>query len=911
MIGTRLGAYEITAKLGEGGMGEVYRATDTQLDRQVAIKVLPAAFTQDEARLSRFEREAKLLAQLHHPHIASIFGIENSGGVRALVMELVEGPTLAERLAGGPLPVDQALSIARQIALALETAHEKGIIHRDLKPQNVKLTLDGEVKVLDFGLAKAMDPGGVSGAASPMASPTMMSSPTLTAMQGTQLGMILGTAAYMAPEQARGQAVDKRADIWAFGVVLYEMLSGERLFAAETVSDTLAGVLKTEIDLDRLPEATPRAIRRLLRRCLERNPKNRLRDIGDARIVLEDAIAGSDSDDGLPGGARSESEHAARARVHLLWLCALVAAVIGATLLGRSSADPEASDREPQRFAIQLAADQELGVGGNSVLAFSPDGSTLAFPGSVQGRRMIFLRPLGERDARPIPGTEDGEGPFFSPDGSWIGFISRGQLLKVPVEGGEPVRIGEARGAGGATWLADGSIVVAPIYSDGLYRLDSDGGKLEGLTKPDRAEGVLGHWWPEPLPGGPWILFTAFRTPVDSSRIGAVDVETGEIRWLVEGAFFGRYAPSGHLLYAKGQRLYAAPFDAANATASGAARAVLGDLAVEQTGGFAMLAVSGEGTLAYATESLAHPPSELVWLDRSGRATPALAERNRFLSVALSPSNDRAALTVHGASRDLWTLAFERATLSRLTTGDDTEFSPAWTADGRELIFVVDRPPFELHRIGAGSPDAGRPLWDERTEHDTTAPAVSPDGRIVVYSLTEEGTGSNLYQRPLDGSEPRQVVRAGRGEEGYPTFSPDGRWLAYESDDTGRLEIYAQPFPGPGERVQLTADGGREPFWAANGELFFRRDNELRVLSRRSGIPGLAGDLDFNAPRTLLTFPILPYTTGGVPSRTYAVTRDGQRILAITFPELLRPRQIDIVTDWTTELARLVPAGSR
>jgi serine/threonine-protein kinase len=886
-------------------MGEVYRATDTQLDREVAIKVLPAAFTEDANRLDRFEREAKLLAQLHHPHIASIFGIEESGGVRALVMELVEGPTLAEKGGQAPLSVEEALPIARQIAEALEEAHEKGIVHRDLKPQNIKLTPDGRVKVLDFGLAKAMDPGGVSGAASPMASPTMMSSPTLTAMPGTQLGVILGTAAYMAPEQARGHAVDKRADIWAFGVVLYEMLAGGKLFAAETVSDTLAGVLRAEIDLEELPDETPAAIRRLLRRCLERDPKNRLRDIGDARLVIDDVLSGADREEAHLAASGERVASSGGRRVHALWLGALLLASLGVAWIARSTGPAEPL-REPRHFAIQLASNQEVAVGGNSLFTFAPDGKSLAFPGTVDGRRMVLYRQLGEREAQPIAGTEDGEAPFFSPDGSWLGFVSRGQLLKVPVEGGRPIRVGEARGAGGSTWLDDGSIVFAPIYSDGLFRMDSDGGDLERLTTPDREDGVLGHWWPEPLPGGRWILFTAFRTPVDTSRIGAVDLDSREVHWLVEGGFFARYAPSGHLLYAKGERLYALPLDAADAKPTGTARVVLGDLATEQTGGFAMLAVSRDGTLAYAAESLAHPPNELVWLDREGRATPALAERHQFLSIALSPDDRRAALTILSESRDLWTLALERETLSRLTSGPDTEFCPTWTPDGRDLIYVVDRPPFELYRIAAGAPDSGRHLWEERAELDHVAPTVAPDGEVVVYSLTEEGSGQNLYARPLDGSEPARAVRAGRGAESHPTFSPDGRWLAYESDDTGRPEIYAEPYPGPGERIQLTADGGREPLWAANGEIFFRRDNEFCVLSTRS-----ATRLDFDPPRTLFQFPILPYQSGGVTVRTYAVTADGQRILAITTPEASRPRQIDVITDWTTELARQVPTNRR
>jgi eukaryotic-like serine/threonine-protein kinase len=418
LLATTLAHYRITAKLGEGGMGEVYRAHDTKLEREVAIKVLPAAFTEDKECLARFEREAKLLAQLHHPNIASIFGLEESAGTRALVMELVEGPTLAERLESGALPFNECLSVSLQIAQALEEAHEKGIVHRDLKPQNIKASIEGKVKVLDFGLAKAMDPtaGSAASAADMARSPTLMQSPTLTAAHGTQLGVILGTAAYMAPEQARGVAVDKRADIWAFGVVLFEMLTGKRLFEGELVTDVLADVLKKEVDFAKLPAETPIAVRRLLRRCLERNPKRRLHDIADARIVLEDVIAGADGDERAAPAAGAESR--ATGRIHVAWLAALLVAVAGAFLLARSPDERGTAPSEPQRLAIQLASEQELAIGGNALLAFSPDGRSLVFGAVANGRRALYRRELGRREVEEIAGTEDGEAAFFSPDGS-------------------------------------------------------------------------------------------------------------------------------------------------------------------------------------------------------------------------------------------------------------------------------------------------------------------------------------------------------------------------------------------------------------------------------------------------------------------------------------------------------------
>ncbi len=898
--GSRLGSYEITGKLGEGGMGEVWRATDSKLKRDVAIKVLPAEFTDDRERLARFEREAQLLAQLHHPNIASIFGLEESDGIRALVMELVEGPTLAERMKTGHLLLEESLSIARQIAEALEEAHEKGIVHRDLKPQNVKAPVEGKVKVLDFGLAKAMDPPGSSSAADLGRSPTLMNSPTMTAA-GTQLGVILGTAAYMSPEQARGGAVDKRADIWAFGVVLFEMLSGRSLFAAETVSDTLAGVLKTEVDFNALPSATPGGLRQLLRRCLERNPKNRLHDIADARILIDELIAGRPGDDthpSAPATARGSMRSTAA------WVTALVvvggAAALAGGLAGRSGSPPA----EQLRLSVALPPSQELLIGANALLAFSPDGRSLVFSGRANGRQSLFRRALDGRESVPIPGTDGADSAFFSPDGRWIGYVAGSELMKVAAEGGRPFRLAEQQGAGGCTWLRDGTIVYAPSYSDGLFRISAEGGTPKRLTTPDSAGGELGHWWPDPLPGGRQVVFTAFRTPVDKSRIGILDLETGKVTWVVEGGFFGRYVSTGHLLYARGQRLYALPFDAKSATAKGAAVAVLDDLLVSQTSGYGMFAVSSRGMLAYVTESLGNPLRELVWLDRTGRATPAAGERRRYLSVSLSPDDRQAALTIQGESRDLWTYSFERGTLSRLTSGEGTEFDPLWSRDGRELFYVVDRPPFELHRIAVGAPDTGRPIWDERSKVDTTGISVSPDGLTLAFELAEEQAGRNLYSRPIDGSAPARPIRVTRNNEANVSFSPDGRWVVYQSNETGRPEIYAQPYPDPGDRVQVSSDGGTDPLWARNGEIFYLHDDQMRVVSVRR-----TGQVEFDAARSLFSFPVLP---GSIhDSQTFDVTRDGSRILSVTIPDANRPRQLEVVTDWTRELERLAPGGGQ
>jgi Tol biopolymer transport system component len=882
-------------------MGEVYQAKDFQLGRNVALKVLPEGFTQDPERLQRFEREAKLLAQLNHPNIAQIYGFETSGDTRALVMELVEGPTLAERLERGPLPFHESLLVSLQIAHALEEAHEKGIVHRDLKPQNIKASTEGKVKVLDFGVAKAMDPVGAASGGAASAS-QLAQSPTLT-LGATVQGMILGTAAYMAPEQARGVAVDKRADIWAFGVVFHEMLTGRRLFEGELVTDVLANVLKKEVDLGALPVETPGAVGRLLRRCLERNPRNRLHDIADARIVLEEIAAGGGRAESTAAGANAPVGAARRG--HLIWFAALVAVGIGATLAGRWGGRVAAgSAAEPMHLTIQLPPNLEVISGSNSILSFAPDGGSLLFTGREDGHRAIFRRDLATGRATEISGTEGGDAAFFSPDGRWIGFRARGRLMKVAAEGGRPFPIGESRGSGGAAWLADGSIVNAPIYSDGLFRLATEAAPGERLTSPDRSAGELGHWWPDPLPGGRYVLFTAFRSPVDRSRIGVLDLVTKKVRYLVEGGFFGRYVSSGHLLYAKGQRLYALPFDAASATALGGAIPLVDDLYVSHTGGYAMFAVSPGGALAYVAQSVGSPLCELVWMDRAGRASPATGERQQFLSVAISPDDRLAAVTIMGESRDLWTLSFARGTLSRLTTGDITEFDPVWSSDGRELFYIVDSPPFELHRIAVGAPDTGKAIWAEAIELDRTSIAVSPDGRSLAFVQSELETGDNLYLRPLDGSTPPRPFRAGRGEEKYATFSPDGRWVAYVADDTGRNEVYVEAVAGGGERIQVSTAGGNEPVWAANGDLFFHKDNDFYVAATQPGAP-----IAVEPPVRLFSASLSAQAGGDEELRPYDVTSDGQRLLLIMVPEAFRPRRIEFVTDWAATLERLAPAA--
>jgi hypothetical protein len=847
--------------------------------------VLPTALARDPERLARFRREAHLLASLNHPNIAAIFGLEEAGGTPFLALELVEGEDLKDRIARGPVALGEALEIARQIADALEEAHEKGIVHRDLKPANVKLAPDGRVKVLDFGLAKAK-----GGDASAGSAPDLSQSPTL-AHTGTQAGVILGTAAYMSPEQARGKAVDKRADIWAFGVVLWEMLTGRALFAGDTVSDLIAGVLAREPDWQQLSGEAQRA-RSILARCLERDPRKRFRDIGDVRLEIERLQAGA------PATTAAPAPRPVARRVGLA-LGLMVAAAVGGVLTRvLVPAAPKALG--PLCLSIALPASQQLSQADGSLMIFSPDGKSLVAPVAQNGRQVFVRRRLDEASVRPIEGTDGASEPFFSPDGRWLGLLAGGKLKKVPAEGGEPIVLADQRGANGAAWGKDGQIIFAPMYSDGLFRIPEEGGTPKRLTTPDRAHGELGHWWPQILPGGRAVIFTAFRTPLDTSKVEVVFLDTGRVRELVDGGFFGRYVPSGHLLYVRAGRLFAVRFDPRQAAVVGPAKSVLDDVFASQMSGFSLLDVSAEGTLAYVPASLADPPRELVQVTRDGRSRPAIPELRRYIGVSVSPDGRFLATSIMGESRDIWTWSRERQILSRLTTGPRTEFDPFWSRDGGTVFFVLDRPPFEIDRIAFGTSADGEPLWKERAELDTLMTGLSSDGRLVVYELTEPGTGDNLWVRPVDGSTPARSFRATPYAETYGTFSPDDRWMAYQSDETGRPEVYVEAFPGPGERRQISADGGTEPLWVrGTGEIFYRHGDDMRVVTVRT-----SPRLELGATRTLFT---LSWAATDNDARSYDVSPDGQLAFMVRIPDANAPRRIDLVTHWLDELARELP----
>ena len=906
MIGKRLGPYEVVAKLGEGGMGEVWRARDTRLKRDVAIKILPEAFATDPERLARFQREAEVLAALNHPHIAAIYGLEESAGTRALVMELVEGETLADRIARGPIPVDEVLPVARQITDALEAAHEQGIIHRDLKPANIKVRPDGTVKVLDFGLAKLSD---AAGSAQPAAgSPHASMSPTITspAIPGTMVGTILGTAAYMSPEQARGKPADKRSDIWAFGCVLFEMLTGTPPFDGEDIAVVLASVIKGEPDWTTLSPGVPAALRRLLRRCLEKDVSRRLQAIGEARITIAD----------LMSGAREEAPVAAPAPVvtrREFWhrTIPIAAALIVVALLAGGGVWQATRPSTPPVIWTTLATSGASALvlqGTDRDIAITPDGSRIVYRGD--GR--LLVRALDQLEPTVLTGLgSTTRGVFISPDGQWIGLFGDGDSLKkVSITGGSPVTIAGTGGGGsrGATWSPDGSIVFSVNLSGGagLLRVSESGGTPIVLTKPDRARGEGDHRWPEFLPGGQAVLFTITPAsgPIENAQIAVLDLKTGTSKTLVRGGSHAHYLPTGHLVYGFNGTLRAVPFDLARLEVTGTPRPVLEKI-FTTAGGAVDAMVAASGTLVYVTSGAGGGGQRVVMsVDRQGRSTtlPTLPP-DSYRDVRVSPDGSKLALAT---LTDVWTYDFSRATPTRLTTDSASDTAPLWSPDGRRIIFKSTRDgyPVLYSRAADGAGSDERFFARANTLIDLRGVDWSRDGRQLLFDEVPPNAHCSIGQMSVE--QPAQVKALVTNDScnQKAAVSPDGRWMAYESFLSGRPEIYVERYPELGSRQQISTGGGHLPVWSRDGrELFFSGadDRQMFVVTLRSGTT-----LEVGRPQRLFEFPMAP--NGGGP-RPYDLTPDG-RFIIIQGDQALgggAAPGLVLVQNWTEELKRLVP----
>ena len=884
MIGTELAHYSITAKLGEGGMGEVWRATDTKLGRDVAIKVLPESFSQDPERLARFEREAKVLASLNHPHIAAIYGLEVDGGRRALVLELVEGPTLGERLAQGPLPLEEALAIARQIAEALEEAHDKGIVHRDLKPANVKLTPGGKVKVLDFGLAKALDPMTSSGSSASQ----LAHSPTMS-LGATMQGVILGTAAYMSPEQARGANADRRADVWAFGVVLFEMLSGRTLFAGPTVSDTLASVLKEEPDLAKLPPSTPPRLRRLLERCLRKDAQRRLHSIADARIVIEEVLRGEVDEPGAGSGLAAVPK---RPRWQVAAALAAAALAGGAliALIGRLGAPTPAVERVV-RFEIPQPAELVL-VGAPKV---SPDGRHIAFSGRDKaGKEQIWLRSLADDTARPLAGTEGFKAtgrPFWSPDSRHLAFFTADKLLKVPIEGGPAQKICDADGADGS-WSDQDLILFDGTATAPLMGVPASGGVAKPIIAVREGEDGMTFGWPQFLPGGDRFLYVVGDSTAELEGIWMAKADGSDRRRVVPGLSRAEYVPPGWLLFVRDSTLVAQRFDIGPGKVSGEPLPVADGLTVSAVG-LAEFSTSLDGVLAFRTSGAVG--EQLAYFDRRGNRDATSVESGFVGHPAFSPDGRWLAFDKRneGGKSDIWLRDLRRGVSSRFTTAPEADYAPLFSPDGESLFFAREaeggKSSLFVKPLAVGSEAALH-----TAEGVTAALAVSPDGKRLVFTKMVEGAYDLFALDLANGNQVTPITQTAGFAEFRADLSPDGHWLALQSDESGTGEIYVQPFPGPGRRWQLSTKGGFYPIWSRDGREIFFRDgaNQLSHVAVTAG-----AEFDAGVPA-----PLFPLVVGaGNSVRKIVVTPDGERFLA-QVPTSEAGKPTSVIVGWDATL---------
>ena len=901
--GTRLGPYEIVAPLGAGGMGEVYRARDTRLERIVAIKILPSRLSLDPTRKQRFEREAKTISALNHPHICVLHDVGSQNGIDYLVMECLEGETLSKRLEKGPLPLEQLLRLGAQIADALDKAHRSGVVHRDLKPDNVMLTAMG-AKLLDFGLAKPAAP--------------LVSEATLTAATKqspvTEQGTIVGTFHYMSPEQVEGKELDGRSDIFSLGAVLYEMLTGQKAFQGKSQLSVVSAILEKEpASSTTIKPMTPPALDHAIRRCLAKDPEERWQMARDLAFELK-WIAEAGSQTGVPGLGVPRR----KAAVRLAWItaaaCTLAAIAVAVGFFVRT---PKSA--QPIWLSAEIGADANLSTEQGSSAVLSPDGTRLVFVAKDSDqKRHIYVRLLDQLQATVLSGTENAQNPFFSPDGRWLGFFADGRLKKIFVQGGAAVTVCDAPTGRGGSWAEDGTIVFAETFRSALSKVSSAGGAPEPLTTLNQKGGEVTHRWPQVLPGGKAVLFTSntHGGNYEDANIVVYSMSSGERKTLQHGGFYARYVPTGHVVYMHEGSLFAVPFDLKRLEATGQPAPVLEGVAALPGDGSAQISFSDDGSLMYVAGNGAFQTVSMYWMDRDGKFTPMRELPGDYYSPAFSPDGKRVALQINdGKGFDIWVYELERDTLTRLTFGEGLRnINPIWTPDGQRIAYSSIEPHGESDLYWKRADGTGDALRLTATKTRKLPSSWSPDGKVLLFDQLNVGTSWNIFIMTMEGNEkmgwkpgePKQFLKSPFTEQAA-AFSPDGHWIAYESFESGNFEVYVRPFPGPGGKWQISTSGGGSPRWSRNGkDLFYRtQDNKIMVATYTA-----SGD-SFQADRSRLWSP--GQFTERLGLVNFDLHPDGKRFVVLKSrpsSETLPVNKVNFIFHFFEELRRKVPSGN-